>query len=100
MKYTYLLTINPQQIYSPDELKAKLDIAVDWVKLMPNVFLVFSTSDLDKWYSRLKPVLGDNQFFMADTNIEYKKCTGWLYESTWDSVKKIRKRFIVLAPRL
>lgn len=35
MKYTYLLTINPQQIYSPDELKAKLDIAVDWVKLMP-----------------------------------------------------------------
>lgn len=92
MKYTYILTVSDEKEYNPDKLKEKIDLAVDWVKIVPNVYLLLSTSDLNKWYSRLKDVLNDNRFFIAPVDIGFKQCSGWLYEKTWNKISEFRHK--------
>ena len=82
----YILSIDNQGKFNPDKLKEKLDLSLDWVKIMPNIFILKSTSKKEKWYDRLKPVLNDNKFFLVEVNLDNK--TGWLSKWTWDWMKK------------
>ena len=86
MKAFYILTINPRDEYSTKNLKTKLNQALDWVQIMPNTFIIKSTSDKEKWYSRLKPVLEDNTFFLVEIQLENR--TGWLPNWIWDWIVK------------
>lgn len=89
MKFFYILTVSSNEYFDSDKLKVKLDLSIDWVKVMPNVFLLESTSEPDKWYDRLKPILSDNKFFLIEVDIKRK--TGWLPQWVWDWLKNKKK---------
>ncbi len=49
------------------ELEPVFGKALDWIRYAPNCWIVWTSSDADKWYSRLMPHLGpkDRMFIVA-----------------------------------
>lgn len=86
MKAYYLLMVNISKPYDTEALKEKINLALDWVQIVPGVFIVESTSDLEKWYGRLKPILKDNDFFLIKITLD--GYTGWLHQWVWDWIKE------------
>ena len=83
----YLLTIDVEQDYEVSKLKNKLDLAVDWLRIVPGCYFIHSTSDVSKWYERLKEVLPNNRFFITEININQNNYNGWLSKEKWEWIK-------------
>lgn len=66
--------------------KEKIDLALDWIRIMPNSFILKTTSDTSKWYARLKPVLTNTSFFITEININNR--TGFMTQSKWNWINK------------
>jgi len=71
------------------ELKPIFDKAIDWVRYSPNCWIIWTSSEPEKWYERLKPQLGsgDHLFICA---IDLSERQGWLPKTIWDWIKKER----------
>ncbi len=67
-------------------LKEKLDLAIDWLKIMPNSFILRTTSNTSQWYARLQTVLSDTTFFITEIDINNR--TGWMSKSKWNWINK------------
>ena len=87
-KTNYLLTIDTTQDYDSDKLVKKLDIALDWLKIMEGVYFISSTSDINKWYSRIKDILPNNRFFITKIDISNGDYVGWLSRTKWNWIKE------------
>ena len=81
----YLLAIDVEQYYDVNKLKKKLDLARDWLRIVPGVYFIHTTSDSEKWYNRLKEALPNNRFFL--TKIDISDHTGWLPKSKWNWIE-------------
>ena len=51
MTANYILSIEGNITYDPQFLKKKLDLAIDWMQVMPDVYILHTTSDASKWYA-------------------------------------------------
>lgn len=85
MTANYILSIEGNFAYDPHSLKKKLDLAIDWMQVMPDVYILHTTSDASKWYARLKPVLGEGRFFIM--KVDLSNYSGWLQKSKWNWLK-------------
>jgi len=72
------------------ELEPTFNSALDWIRYAPNCWIVWTSSDADKWFSRLKPHLGP-QDNMLICQIDPDDCQGWLEQWVWDWLNKKRK---------
>lgn len=86
----YILTIDVEQNYDVDKLKEKLNIAVDWLRIVPGTYFIRTTSDSDKWYQRLKQALPNNRFFLTKIDLSTDEYAGWLPKDKWEWIKKYR----------
>ena len=86
----YLLTIDVEQTYDVDKLKSKLDLAIDWLRVVPGCYFIHTTSDSDKWYERIKTALPNNRFFITQIDISSGEYSGWLPSKKWDWIKKYK----------
>jgi len=65
------------------ELKPTFDMAVDWVRITPNVWIVWTTSTPDEWYKRLQPLLGPKDhlyIFGIDNHVRHGWAPKWIWE--------------------
>lgn len=86
----YHIYINPKKGISYEQLKKKMDLAVDWFSCMRNLWIVYTTSDEDKWASRLKPLVDpDGSLFICRLDISRKQ--GWMTHEFWDWIEKNSK---------
>lgn len=66
-----------------------LDKALDWVRYAPNCYIVYTSSDVEHWYARLREVIDEaDNIFVVELNIENRQ--GWLPKSVWEWIKKSR----------
>lgn len=86
MKIYYLLTIDSLNGTNINTFKEKLNFAIDWAQIIPNVYILESTSNVEKWLKRLKPILGDNSFFLIKVDLNNR--TGWLSKQAWEWIGK------------
>ena len=80
MAVFYILSIDNQGKFNPDKLKEKLDLSLDWIKIMPNIFILKSLNikQNEKW--ALWPVFAFEGGKMEYLN-EYKKwCTSDVFD--------------------
>jgi hypothetical protein len=86
----YLLTLNIEKPIDINVLKKKLDLAIDWVQIMPNVFIIKSYRKKDVWYLRMKLIVNNNLFFITEISLDgnYK---GWLYKMVWTWIADNKK---------
>ncbi len=72
-----------------DSLKPIFDKALDWARIAPNSWIVWTTGTPDEWYDRLKPKLGKNDsmyIFGIDNSVKQ----GWAPKWVWEWLNKKR----------
>lgn len=92
MANNYILSIDPNSVYDLDILKKQLDLCLDWTRLFACTYLLHTTSEKAKLYSRFKIALPDNKFFITKTDFSVNEYTGWLVQSKWDWIKKYKSK--------
>jgi hypothetical protein len=73
------------------ELRPVLDKAIDWIRYAPNCWVVYTSSEPDVWYRRLKTVLHDHDSFLIyELNIAngFPIGAGFLPSSWWEWFQK------------
>jgi hypothetical protein len=74
-----------------EALKKVFSKAVDWIYYMPNCWLVLTTSDINRWYARLQPLLGDLDIMLI-AEIKPEEISGWIGRWVIDWVEKSQDR--------
>lgn len=54
MNSLYHIYISPKKGISREQIENKMNLAIDWFRYDDNNWIVFTTSDAKKWYSRLE----------------------------------------------
>ncbi len=79
--------INPKEGVTKEMVEAKMNLGVDWYRYMNNVYIVYTTSDIAKWQSRLQELVEPDGFmFICEFNIQ--NYNGWMQEDFWNWIKK------------
>jgi hypothetical protein len=66
-----------------------LDKAMDWVRYAPNCYILYTRTDVQTWYARLRKLLHEkDNIFVVELNIENRQ--GWLPKYVWEWIKKDR----------
>ena len=79
--------------YSPSEIveaiKPVFDTALDWVRYAPNCWILWTTTDIDGWYRRIKPHLGaSDQVLTCEVNLANRQ--GWVKPVIWNWITRPR----------
>lgn len=71
------------------ELTPVFDKAIDWLRIAPNVWIIWTEGSPGDWYLRLKPHIGpkDNFYIFGINN---KVRHGWAPQMVWDFLDKTR----------
>jgi len=85
----YLAVVEPKKEITPDQVKTKMDLAIDWFRITPNIWILYSSSDTDKWYARLKPLTyPEGSVFIC--RLDVKEHNGWMTKMFWEWLNKDR----------
>ncbi len=91
MSRFYHIYIKPKEGVTRGEIEKKLDIAIDWFRYDPKNWIIFTSSDEDKWFERLKSfVQNGGQLFICRFDISSRN--GWMSKEFWDWISNNRKR--------
>lgn len=63
--------------------------ALDWMRYAPNCWIVYTSSDTNKWMERIKPYL-KNEDYVFISKIELANKQGWLPKWCWEWLDKKR----------
>jgi len=74
-----------------EAIKKSFGKAIDWIHYMPNCWLVLTSSDPDRWYARLAPLLGDEDTLLI-CEIRAETVTGWIGKWIIEWIEKARDR--------
>jgi len=75
------------------ELKPVFDTALDWLRIAPNCWILWTNSETEVWFSALQPYLGtDDSMFIGELNLSApsENYTGWYAKWVWDWINKHR----------
>jgi len=79
----YHVYIAPKKGISPSEIVKKMNLSLGWFRYASNCWVLYSTSSLDKWMTRLKPLIGKSGYvFIAEMNPN--KANGWMPNDFWE----------------
>ena len=88
----FLLSIDVEQNYDVKKLKEQLDKAIDWLRIVPGVYFIRTTSDSEKWFNRLNEALHNNRFFLIKIDISDDDYVGRLPKEKWDWIEETKSR--------
>jgi hypothetical protein len=72
-----------------ESIENVLDKAKDWVRYSPNSYILYTTTSVQTWYTRLRRILDEkDNIFVVELNIENRQ--GWLPKSVWEWLRKDR----------
>ena len=73
---------NRKQNVAYDDLEKKMNHALDWYRIRENLWIVHSTSDAEKWYERLRPLIKESGSLFV-CQLEANNRQGWMPEDFW-----------------
>lgn len=83
--------IRPNIGLTKQQLERKLDLAIDWYRYDDGLYVVYTTSSVEKWQQRLLHFVNtDGRLFICEFRIESKK--GWMNKDFWDWIKLRRTK--------
>ena len=88
--YYHIMLSLPGILPTDPAVVKKLDLAVDWFRYAPNCWIVYTSSNAQKWYDRLKPLieLHGGNVFIAKLDLTDRQ--GWISKELWDWLRKPR----------
>jgi hypothetical protein len=85
-KSLFHIFVKPKAGVSEEQVKEKMDLAVDWYKYSDFCWVVKSTSDPAKWQTRLKPLVEPGGTLLI-FKIDPTQRQGWIAKSFWEWLK-------------
>jgi hypothetical protein len=83
----YMIYIKRNSDVTLDQVEEKMDLANDWFRVKADLWIVYSTSDTEKWYSRLSPFVKTNgNVFICKLDVDERQ--GWMNKSFWSWLKR------------
>lgn len=76
-----------------DELKPVFDLAIDWVRIGANTWILWTNTNAAGWFPPLQPHLGaGDSLFISELNLSTvnENYTGWQDKWIWDWFDKHR----------
>ena len=72
------------------QVKDKMDLSNDWYRLRPDLWIVYSTSDEEKWFSRLSPLVKETgSLFICKLDTGSRQ--GWMTDDFWNWIRREKK---------
>ena len=85
----YHIYIKPKEGVTKEKVEEKMNLAVDWYRYTNTDYIVYSTSDVNKWQGRLLELVNpDGLMFICELNI--KIYNGWMTKDFWEWIQKKR----------
>ncbi|SDS81513.1 hypothetical protein SAMN04490182_2470 [Pseudomonas cedrina] len=69
------------------QIEEKINLSLDWYKYAPCCWVVKSTSEVEKWQTRLRPLV-DPDGVLLILKIDTSERQGWIAKGFWDWYKK------------
>lgn len=83
----YMIYIDRDEDATYAQVEEKMNLAVDWYYIKTGLWLVYTTSDEEKWYSRLKPLTKPGgHVFICKLNVSHRQ--GWMKNSFWKWIRR------------
>jgi hypothetical protein len=87
MKAFYSIFIKPNPGVSSENIKTAMDLALDWYRVSETTWIVFSSSDADKLYARLKKYVGPKGRVLV-LKVDHTDRNGFMPKDFWAWVNK------------
>lgn len=79
--------IRPNKDTTKEALEQKLNLAIDWYRYESGLYVVYTTSTVEKWQERLlNLVKEDGRMFICELQMSTKN--GWMNKDFWEWIKK------------
>ena len=90
MKKFLHLAINPVDSDYQDLVEEALNRATDWIRYLPNCYLIYTGQPAKVWYQRLCDIdtTKDRNFFICEVDLTNR--AGWMKTSAWKWINKDR----------
>ena len=86
----YVVYIKRKSDVSYDAVKEKMDQSVDWYRIDETLWVLYTTSDAEKWYGRLSPLVKDSgNVFICKLDITTRQ--GWMNKDFWSWIRREKK---------
>ncbi len=83
----FIIFINPSKEATSSQVKEKLNLAIDWYRIKPDLWVVYSTSDEERWYSRLSSLVKPDGFvFICKLDLQHRQ--GWMKKDFWQWLRR------------
>jgi hypothetical protein len=85
----FQISIDFRSDFDMDEVEKVLRKSIRWINCMPNSWLVLSSSNADRWWARLHPLLGDTDtMLICEVNPDTIQC--WIQKWKIDWMNEAR----------
>lgn len=86
----YHIYLSPRADVSEKEITKQLNLALDWFHYDTKNWVVYTTSNQDKWNTRLKPLVDPGGYlFICRLDMTHKH--GWMSKRFWEWIRKDRQ---------
>ncbi len=86
----YMIHIVRKKDMTYEQVKEKMDLSNDWYRFRPDLWIVYTTSDEEKWFSRLYPLVKKTgNLFICKLDINSRQ--GWMDEDFWSWMRREKK---------
>jgi hypothetical protein len=83
----YVIYIKRLSSVTFDQVKEQMNRALDWYRLEESTWIVYTTSDAEKWYARLSPLAKDSgSLFICKLDIASRQ--GWMNKDFWSWLRR------------
>ena len=83
MTSLFHISIVPKAGVTQDKVEEILSLGVDWYRYREGCYIVETTSDEDKWFTRLKPYV-DPEGYLFICKFDHKHYNGWMAKPFWE----------------
>jgi len=79
--------VSPKDGVSRDQVEKKLNLALDWYRYAKDLYVVYTTSSVDKWKARLIDLVKPGgQLFICKLDVSIRQ--GWMNKDFWEWLKR------------
>ncbi|MGB8278638.1 MAG: hypothetical protein WCF20_12000 [Methylovirgula sp.] len=83
----YMIYINRSEASSYEDVKKKMDLSRDWYRVTERLWILYTTSDSEKWYARLNRLVKDDGSLLI-CKLDMSDRQGWMSEKFWEWLRK------------
>ena len=83
--------IKPNKDTLIEDVETKLSLAIDWYRYDNGLYIIYTTSNVDKWQERLRKFVKDGgKLFICEFEITNRN--GLMIKEFWEWLKKPRQK--------